>query len=207
MLTDRDLLSYKAYGIKKLNALKTISAATAGMLLITLGGMMPSSIIVINQSFKLEVFDLPSSWQVPVLILTGIVCGKESGLIAVVAYITLGLFYLPVFHGGGSVGYLATPEFGYIAGFIPAIWVIARIIEINKRNSLTQLFIATFIGLTIIHTIGILNLIIGSLTNRWSKEFIELIITYSIATFPVQLLLCPTVAILGKSIRKILIRE
>ena len=190
-----------------LKNLTRLCAALASMLLITVGGMIPSSIFTIGQNLNPKIHDLPSSWQVPALLLAGAVCGPESGMIAVIGYITLGLFYLPVFHGGGSIGYLATPDFGYIAGFLPAVWITGKIVQRNKQNSIYQIFVAVFVGLTTIHSIGIMNLLIGTLANRWPNDLLELIISYSIATFPIQLLLCPTVVIVAKLTRKILIKE
>ena len=122
-----------------MNGLRRLISATASMLLITIGGLIPSSVFLIGQDLNPRIIDLPSSWQIPAVLLSGVICGPESGLIAVVAYITLGLFYLPVFHGGGSIGYLATPEFGYIAGFLPAVWITGKTIERNKRNSLSNI--------------------------------------------------------------------
>ena len=115
--------------------LKNLSSVIAGLLIILTGGMIPSAIFLPGKFLSFKVYELPSSWQVPSLILTGLVCGPNQGTIAAVAYITIGLFYLPVFHGGGSIGYLATPDFGYLAGFIPAVWVVGRLAMSKKKNS------------------------------------------------------------------------
>ncbi len=177
-------------------------AAITSMLLITIGGMIPSSILFLGKNLNVQVYDLPSSWQVPALLLSGIVCGSEAGLIGIFAYITLGLFFYPVFNGGGSIGYLATPDFGYIAGFIPAVWITGRIVERSNKNSISQIFVAVLIGLTTIHSIGIINIIIGTLLNRWENGLFELLTSYSLVTYPIQLLLCPTVVVIAMLIKK-----
>ena len=141
-----------------------------------------------------------------ILLLAGI-CGSASSLIAVIAYITIGLLYLPVFTGGGSVGYLATPDFGYLAGFVPAVWFTGAKLTYKNRNSLYQIFVAILMGLTIIHSVGIINLFIGTITNRWEDSFSELLIIYSISTFPFQLLLCPTITIVIRFMRSFILNH
>ena len=49
-------------------------------------------------------------------------------------YIILGLFITPVFHQGGSIGYLLTPNFGYLLGIFPLILIIDNLNNKNKIN-------------------------------------------------------------------------
>ena len=100
--------------------------------------MLPSAIIFPNQNLSLGILEIASTWQVPGLLLCGLVFGPRSGIIASLAYLTIGLFYLPVFHGGGSIGYMATPDFGYLVGFIPAVWITGRLVQIKKRNTIKK---------------------------------------------------------------------
>jgi len=46
----------------------------------------------------------------------------------------LGLFILPVFHQGGSLGYLLTPNFGYLLGLYPLIKIIDNLNNRKKIN-------------------------------------------------------------------------
>ena len=49
-------------------------------------------------------------------------------------YKLIGLFCIPVFHQGGSLGYLLTPYFGYLLGIYPLV----RIIDsLNKKNRIS----------------------------------------------------------------------
>ena len=169
--------------------------------------MIPSAALIINNNLSFEIIDIPISWQVPSVLLAGMICGPKAGTIAAVAYLTIGLFYLPVFDGGGSIGYIATPAFGYIAGFLPAVWITGQMVGLRKKNSLLKLFIASVAGLTIIHGVGIINILIGGLTSRWDKTLIELLYIYSFSNFPLHLLLCLPIVVLSKSLRKILILE
>ncbi len=190
-----------------LQNISEISSALTGLMLILVGGMLPSAIIAPSQNLSFTVIDIPSSWQVASLLICSLVLGSRASTIAVFAYLSIGLFYLPVFHGGGSIGYIASPDFGYLLGFIPAAWFTGKIIAITKSKSISQLFLSAIVGLTIIHSIGIINIILGTIFSRWETPFLQLLLTYSFSTFPVQLLLCPAVALSSKCLRKILLTE
>ena len=85
-------------------------------------GREPDSVRpVLPQPISPSLLSLPSTWQVPALLICALVAGPRAGVIASVAYLTIGLVDLPVFHGGGGLAYLLTPGFGYLAGFIPAL--------------------------------------------------------------------------------------
>jgi len=58
--------------------------------------------------------ELPISWQIPTIILLTLIFHKRVVFRAFSIYIILGLFISPVFHQGGSIGYLLTPNFGYL---------------------------------------------------------------------------------------------
>ncbi len=90
-------------------------------------------------------FELPMTWQIPTIILLTLIFHKKVVLRAYTIYIILGLFLFPVFHQGGSIGYLLTPNFGYLLGLYPLINVIDNLNyrnKINVRNFLKNGFIA-----------------------------------------------------------------
>ncbi len=190
-----------------LATLSRLSSALAGLFLILIAGMIPSALIVPGVNLSITTFSFPSSWQVPSLLLCGLILGPRSSLIATVAYLSIGLFFFPVFHGGGSIGYIATPDFGYLIGFCPAVWVVGRITKKSKTNSIKKLFLSAVSGLTVIHFIGIINIIIGSLLARWDQPLLELVVTYSLLKLPFHVLLCTPTALIAKMTRKILLIE
>ncbi|MBO6970432.1 MAG: biotin transporter BioY [Prochlorococcus marinus CUG1431] len=90
-------------------------------------------------------FELPITWQVPTIILLTLIFHKKVVFIAFSIYIFLGLFIAPVFHQGGSIGYLLTPNFGYLLGMYPLIKIIDNLNTKNKihfGNFITNGFIA-----------------------------------------------------------------
>ena len=78
--------------------------------------------------------ELPISWQIPTIILLTLIFHKKVVYRAFSLYIILGLFIFPVFHQGGSIGYLLTPNFGYLLGLYPVIKIIDNLNTRNKIN-------------------------------------------------------------------------
>ena len=66
----------------------------------------------------------------------------------------MGLFILPVFHQGGSLGYLLTPNFGYLLGLYPLIKIIDNL---NTRNKIKvgNFLKNGFIAIVAMHLTGI----------------------------------------------------
>jgi len=79
-------------------------------------------------------FELPTTWQIPTIILLTLIFHKKVVFRAFTIYIFLGLFIFPVFHQGGSIGYLLTPNFGYLLGLYPLIKIIDNLNNRNKIN-------------------------------------------------------------------------
>ena len=186
-----------------MRALSTFSGAIFGLILILIGALIPSLLFLPNLSLSPYLLPLKSTWQLPSLLLCAIICGPKSALIASVAYLTIGIFYLPIFDGGGSIGYLLTPEFGYLAGFIPASLITGIIASRTKKNNLIGLTISAAAGVALIQLIGIINLVIGSITSRWSDNLSDLLISYTLTPLFSQLIVCPAIALLSITIKKI----
>jgi len=99
-------------------------------------------------------FELPITWQIPTIILLTLIFHKKVVFRALSIYIILGLFILPVFHQGGSLGYLLTPNFGYLLGLYPLIKIVDNL---NTRNKLSvgNFFKNGLIAIGAMHLTGI----------------------------------------------------
>ena len=99
-------------------------------------------------------FEMPITWQIPTLILLTLIFHKKVVYTAFSLYIILGLIIFPVFHQGGSIGYLLTPNFGYLLGAYPLIKIIDNL---NKRNKLNigNFFKKGFLAIGAMHLTGI----------------------------------------------------
>jgi len=99
-------------------------------------------------------FELPITLQIPTIILLTLIFHKKVVFRAFSIYIILGLFILPVFHQGGSLGYLLTPNFGYLLGLYPLIKIIDNLNNRNKIN-VGNFLKNGFIGIGAMHLTGI----------------------------------------------------
>lgn len=178
-----------------------------GLLLILAGGLLQPTVPWWTAETGAGLRDLPITAQVPAVLLTALVCGPRAGLLASVAYLTLGLVLLPVFQDGGGFDYLLQPSFGFLAGFIPAAWFCGRLARQPGMNTLERLFGTAVLGLLLIHLSGVLNLLLGALVHRWSESLPQLVLTYSLLALPGQLLMCAVVALLARLLRPLLLME
>ena len=174
-------------------------------MLIIICAMIPSSIILPQENLSLSIIPLHSNWQIQGVLLTSLLCGPQIGTISAISYLLIGLFYLPVFHGGGSVGYILTHEFGYLLGFIPSAWICGLLAKRDSRTNLINYSIYTIISLCVMHLTGITYLIIGSLIGIWKDNLSDLIIINSFITFPSQLILCLSISLVSILLKHLLI--
>ena len=113
-------------------------------------------------------FELPITWQIPTIILLTIIFHKKVVFRAFSIYIILGLFIAPVFHQGGSIGYLLTPNFGYLLGLYPLIKIIDNLNTRYKIN-VGNFLINGFMAIGAMHLTGIFfNFIQTILYNKFN---------------------------------------
>jgi len=99
-------------------------------------------------------FEMPITWQIPTIILLTLIFNKRVVFRAFSIYIILGLFIFPIFHQGGSIGYLLTPNFGYLLGTYPLIKIIDNLNTRNKIN-VGNFLKKGFIAIGAMHLTGI----------------------------------------------------
>ena len=99
-------------------------------------------------------FEMPITWQIPTIILLTLIFHKKVVLRAFSIYLMLGLFIFPVFHQGGSIGSLLTPNFGYVLGIYPLINIIDNLNSRNKIN-VCNFLKNGFIAIVAMHLTGI----------------------------------------------------
>ncbi len=99
-------------------------------------------------------FELAITWQIPTIILLTLLFHKRVVFRAFSIYLILGLFIFPVFPKGGSIGYLLTPNFGYLIGLYPLIKIIDNLNNINKIN-VGNFLRNGFIAICAMHLTGI----------------------------------------------------
>jgi biotin transport system substrate-specific component len=171
-------------------------------MLILAGGLVGAALPFATLQGQVQLLPLPMTLQVPALLLTALVCGPRSAMLAATAYLSLGLFQLPVFQGGGGLGYVLDPGFGYLAGFIPAGWLCGRLARQRGMDDLLYLYGAAVSGLVVIQLCGLLNLLLGALAARWPESLPQMLLSYSLLPLLGQLVLCCGAAVLALGLRR-----
>ena len=112
--------------------------------------------------------DLPITWQIPTIILLTLIFHKKVVFRAFSIYIILGVFIFPIFHQGGSIGYLLTPNFGYLLGYYPLIKIIDNL-KTNNKIKVGNFLKKGFIAIGAMHITGIFyNFIQIILYSQWN---------------------------------------
>ena len=143
-------------------------------------------------------FELPITWQIPTIILLTLIFHKKVVFRAFSIYIIMGLFILPVFHQGGSLGYLLTPNFGYLLGLYPLIKIIDNLNNRNKIN-IGNFLKNGFLAIGAMHLTGIfynfIQIMFYSQFNLFlynlGKYSLGKIGYHSLMLFPILLLIKP----------------
>ncbi len=178
-----------------------------GLILITIGVMTPASLLVPTLELQPKIIDLNTTWQIPALIICSLVFGSKAGIIASSSYLTIGVFYLPIFHGGGSLGYLLTPNFSYLLGFIPSAWLIGHISETSSEKNILYFTSLAILGILIIHLTGIIGLIFGAIMSLWKiNELFNLISLYTIIPIFKQIIMAAPAACISTFLHSIFIK-
>ena len=116
-----------------LNFYKLIEIIVSLQLLI-ISTMIPVYITIPFVEQSIINLEMPITWQIPTIILLTLIFNRKVVITAFTIYITIGLFVTPVFHQGGSLGYMLTPNFGYLIGTYPLIKIIGNL---NIKSKLT----------------------------------------------------------------------
>ena len=143
-------------------------------------------------------FEMPITWQIPTIILLTVVFHKKVVFRAFSIYIILGLFISPVFHEGGSLGYLLTPNFGYLLGVFPLIRLIDNLNTRDKIN-ISNFLKNGFIAILTMHLTGIIYNFIQIIFYKQFNLFLYNLGKYSVGKigyhflmlFPLLLLINP----------------
>lgn len=126
------------------------------------------TLIIIGSFIRIPMPNMmPVTLQTFFVLLTALVLPIKASVLAIITYIALGLIGLPIFSGGGGVGYILMPNFGFIIGFVVATTIISVISEKIKYSKLCQYIVISLLGISVIYIIGILYF--AFITNVYNK--------------------------------------
>ena len=139
--------------------------------------------------------------QIPVIFFIVALMGRKFGMLAIIGYIILGMFF-PIFALGGGVSYLFEYGFGYILAYLPAVFFAGTLLK--GKTDYIRIPVISLFGVVTIHVLGILYLLFIS-TLRHAP--IELITSWISSQSGVQMLydifFTIIAIILGKQVRKL----
>jgi biotin transporter BioY len=100
---------------------------------------------------------VPITGQTFAVLLIGAVLGSRRGALSILLYLGWGAMGLPVFSGGGGgIATLAGPTGGYLAGFVPAAFLVGWLCERGWDRSLWTAGLAMVLGNIVIYFFGLL---------------------------------------------------
>lgn len=89
------------------------------------------------------------------VLLAGLLLPWRAAGLSMLCYVLLGLLGLPVFAGGGGIGYVLQPGFGFVLGFVPGAMLTA-VLRARGRTGYGNLVCAGLAGLAVIYALGLL---------------------------------------------------
>jgi biotin transport system substrate-specific component len=98
---------------------------------------------------------VPFTLQVPAVLLAGVALGPWLGAASQLTYVALGLLGLPVFASGGGPGYVLTPTFGFLVGFVAAAFVVGLVVGDPARSGTPRVALALVLGIATIYLVGV----------------------------------------------------
>ena len=113
------------------------------------------ALLTVSSKISIPMVPVPFTLQSAVALLAGVCLGGQWSLCCMVVYILLGLLGVPVFATGGGIGYLVSPTFGFILGFVVGAFA-ASLIANRKNPSPSRLILAVSVGTVLIYVTGIL---------------------------------------------------
>lgn len=173
-------------------------------LLLTIGGTFVEAYITsVPTSWYergIQTISLGVTCQIGAVLLVGCLGGKNAAVLSQIAYLVLGLAWLPIFAQGGGLSYWRELNFGYILGFIPGAWVCGLLAFRQTNMKLESLASSCLSGLLIIHLCGLVYLPIVQifhLAGTPAQPILQAILQYSFYPLPGQLAVVCAVAVIA----------
>ncbi|WP_032526162.1 biotin transporter BioY [Prochlorococcus marinus] len=145
-------------------------------------------------------YEIPITWQIPTIILLTLIFDKKVVFRAFSLYLIIGLFLSPVFYEGGSLGYLLTPNFGYLLGTYPLIKIIDNLNKKSKIN-IGNFLKEGFLAIIALHLTGILYNFLQMIFYNHFNIFLYNISKYSLGKIGYHLIMLIPLILLIRPIK------
>ena len=110
------------------------------------------ALMIISSWIYIPIGPIPITMQTAVLFIISYILGAKKAVVAIIVYIVLGLFGLPIFAGfSGGISKIVSPSFGFILSYIPSAWIVGSFNRLKLRE---LVMVLTFTNI-LIYIIGI----------------------------------------------------
>lgn len=160
-----------------------------------------TAFIAISAFIKIPFYIVPFTLQTMAVLLSGLLLGSKLSAFSVIVYIALGLAGFPVFARGSGIGYVFSPTFGYLVGFVFAVIFIGKFAgpdsgaSLFKKIGICALAILIISAFGISHWYVISNYVLNNPTGFWH------IIWYGMLIFlPKDFAFCAVCALISERV-------
>ncbi len=170
--------------------------------IIIISTFVPVFISIPFKNQLLQTIEIPISWQIPSIIVMALIFKGEIVIKAFSIYLLIGLFFLPIFHNGGSLGYILTPNFGYLLGIYPLIKIIEKLKKKKSKIHYYEILGYGILGICSMHIVGIVYSSIQFFYFKQTDLLLYNVSKYSLGKFGYHLLMLIPITLLTKLINK-----
>ena len=160
------------------------------------------ALLIISAKIQIPISIVPLTLQTAVLFLCILTLPNFYPLLAVGAYLAVGLLGLPVFSSGGGLSYIYQPTFGYLLGFL-AVALFKSLFVKNTTINYAKLLIIDLFAIFLIHLLGsVYSYFIYSTVLNNPLSYLECFIFSSLIFLPSDLIWAFIVPLIAKRINK-----
>ena len=153
---------------------------------IVISSMIPINIPIPSVEKIYRIVEIPINYQIPIIIFLTLIYSGEFLTKVYAIYIFIGLFFLPVFFDGGSLGYIITPNFGYLIGIFPLISII-NVLNYKNNFSFIKFMKYALLSLIMMHLTGLIYLIVQLLIFNKQNLIFYNIGLFTLSKLPFQI--------------------
>lgn len=167
------------------------------------------ALITVGAYARITLFVVPFTLQLVFVMLIALAFGHKVGFLSTSLYTVMGLLGIPIFSKGGGLGYIASPSFGYIMGFVACAFVIGYLAGPNKLSGtpaslLGKTFLVTLLGLLIVYTFGVSYwFLLEKIMIQSGASLFEIAYKGAVLFVPKDLFLCLIVSMVGPKLQRI----
>jgi biotin transport system substrate-specific component len=114
-----------------------------------------AALTAIGAFVKIPMPIAPITLQTLFCIMAGMLLGPGLGSLSQVVYVAIGLLGVPVFTGGGGIGYIVQPSFGYLIGLIAVAFLSGFIAKRFRKKNFIFLLLAAIAGMMAVYSVGV----------------------------------------------------